>query len=299
MGRLQWRIIVVPRRMGPFRWWAAFRNNGIRGSLVAGRISKLVYSEIRMEQGHSQSADGESLYRCDDGVPLLWIFCFGGRNIWDPGDDIQARGGAMGQRNPYETPIDVAITRLEQAEAALLEDEHLWPWLSAMPVLRRKLMTKPKKGFVRLVAPWIAGLGASEYEQWRRSTAYAENCVNFVNVGRVADARSSLAVLTPYCPLVPLLDGKDFNRLSAAKSEGDEEAVRLAFLTIGVPENKDLLAESARREIAPLLEKARSLPPPKAPSPAEKKAESAPADAVAAAPSGGLLGKLGGLFRKK
>lgn len=272
---------------------------GMWGFIVSARTSKLVYTDHRMQQGQSQSAEGEMLYRSDAGVPILWIFCFGGRNLWDPGDDIEARGGAMGQRNPYETPIDVAITRLEQAEAALLEDEHLWPWLSAMPFLRRKLMTKPKKGFLRLVAPWIASLGPEEYEQWRRSTAYAENCVNFVNVGRSADARASLSVLEPYCPLVPLLDGKDFKRLAAAKSDVDEEAVRLALLTVGSPENRDRLAETARRDISPLLEKARSLPPPKAPTPASSQKEAAPAAVVAAPPTGGLLGKLGGLFRRK
>ncbi len=263
---------------------------------VAMRPSRLIYTEDRIRIEDSQSDDGEVLYRCSDGVPLLWIFSFGGRNIWDPGDDIVARGGAVGKRNPYETPVDVAITRLEAAEAELPSAPYLWPFLSAMPLMRRKLLSRPKTGYVRLVAPWMAMMTERHIEQWRAATAYAENCVNFTSAGREAEALAALSQLTPFCPFVPSADGKDLKRVEdSAAATHEDLAVKMALLALGEPDERGIFEQAARKEVGPAMEAYRALPPrqgvpQKLPSASEKPTTES---------AGGIMAKLAGVFRKK
>jgi hypothetical protein len=254
------------------------------------RQSHLIYCDTRTDLQHSQSSEGDVLYHSQNGVPIGWFFAFGGRNIWNPGDDVEARGGVVGRRNPYETQVEVAVVRLEQAEAALQSDAYLWPFLSAITLFRRKLMTKPKTGFVRVAAPWVIGLEEAQIDRWRAATAFAENCVNMVSAGRTNDGLRSLMELQSFSPFVPGGHSADLDELMRSPHfPGEEEVLRVALVAMGVPDNRDTFEKGARKEVAAALAKYRTLPPKAPPVPP-------PAPATA---KGGILGKLGGLFGYK
>jgi len=265
---------------------------------MPSRPSHLIYNDQRTDLRTSQSTDGEVLYHSPYGVPLIWILAFGGRNIWNPGDDVEARGGLAGKRNPYETQVEVALVRLEQAETALRSEEYLWPWFSALPILRRKLALKPKAGFLRVAAPWVIGLTDQQVDRWRSATAFAENAVNFTAAGRQPDAMLALSELTPFCPFVPAGDSGDMKKFeSLGTYPGVDAHLRLAQLTLGDTDNREVFVKAVQKECVAALEAYRALPPrapvarpvlPKAEAPAAKGGDGA-----------GLLGKLTGLFKRK
>jgi len=268
------------------------------------RPSHLIFNESRTDLRTSQSTtEGEVLYHSPYGVPLVWILAFGGRNIWNPGDDVEARGGVAGKRNPYETQVEVALARLEHAETALRSDPYWWAWFSALPILRRKLALKPKTGFIRVAAPWIIGLTDQQVERWRSATAFAENAVNFAATGRLPEAALALEELKPFCPFVPRGDSSDLKAFESADPyRNDPEPLRLALLTLGQPENMEVFSKATQKECAPALEEWRKLPPRTVGSslPAAKGTSSSPnAAGDEAAGASGILGKLTGLFRKR
>ncbi|CAN5205177.1 hypothetical protein BH09SUM1_BH09SUM1_20400 [soil metagenome] len=262
------------------------------------RHSHLIYNSSRTDLRSSQSADdGEILCSSSLGVPVVWIFAFGGRNIWNPGDDVEARGGTVGRRNPYETAVEVAIVRLEQAEQQLQNDPYLYPFLSALPMLRRKMLLKPKAGYIRVVAPWVIGLEEAHIERWTSATAFAENCVNMVSANRTRDAILSLAELTPFCPFVPLGDSGDLARLASTPGyDGEDEELRLAHLTFGEPDNNEVFEKNARRDCRKALDDYRLLPPR---APIVTEAVQRQLKEARGESAGGFMGKLTGLFKKK
>lgn len=241
------------------------------------RPSKLIYTDSRTTLENSQSDEGAILYRSSLGVPVLWIFAFGGRNIWDPGDDVVRRGGVVGRRNPYETPVEVAIVRLEQVEQSLRAAPHLWPVLAGVPILRRKLLAQSPKGFIRLVAPWLVGLDDKDIERWKSSTSFAENCVNYVGAGQMRQGLEALRQLEPFCPFIPRGDGGDLDRVAKATTVNEtEEAMRVAVLTLGTPENRDVYYKAVTKDIAGALTEYRTnAPPPPEPTalPQEKQVD--------------------------
>lgn len=260
---------------------------------MAKRLSLLVYTDSRTPLETSQSADGDVLLRSEFGVPLLWIFCFGGRNIWEPGDDIAARGGAVGSRNIYETPVEVALTRLQYATSALGGSRYLWPFLCPLPILERRLRARGRQGFVRVVAPWILTLAENDLDRWRATTAFAENCVHHADVDRMREARLALRQFEAFCPFVPHGDGRDLDRMEKLKVYRDRpEISRLVALMIGDGTAEDVLQRGIERDVIPHFEKARHLEPlkeePLRPFPDEEGASSS-----------SLLGRVAGLFRRR
>jgi hypothetical protein len=267
------------------------------------RPSLLLLSDARTELRNSQSSDGDSLYRSNHGVPVAWIFAFGGRNIWNPGDDVEARGGVVGQRNPYETMVEVALARLEQAEGALQADPYLWPFLSPVIIMRRKLLTKSKGAFIRVAAPWVIGLQEQQIERWKAATAFAENAVNLVGAGRVPEGVQALQELAPFCPFVPKAHSGDRAALQSLVPYADQpEPLKLALAVLGEPDNRATFEQAVAREVAPGLDAYGKLPhraPLKAPvAVVSASGKSAPAT-TSASGGGGLMAKLGGLFKRK
>lgn len=263
---------------------------------LANRNSLLVYTESRTTLEESQSGEGEILYQSPHGVPLLWVFAFGERNVWDPGDDINARGGAVGARNPYETMVEIAATRLEHAESALANSAPLlWPWLSAMSIFKRKLYALPKTGFIRIVAPWMLSLKDKEINRWRAATAFAENCVHYLMIGRNMHATESLRELKPFCPFVPYGSPRDVKGFRSIKAYPEQsEHMRVAFLTLGEPVKKGPYQQAVDRDIAQALaqyyENIENM---------SQSSTRVPKLDTAAATDDGLISRLAGIFRRK
>ncbi len=261
------------------------------------RTTRLIFTDLRLEEAKSQTSEGETLFRCDYGVPVLWLMCFGGRNIWNPGDDIVARGGAVGSRNPFETEIEVAATRLEHAESSLRDSERFWPWLSGIVILRRKLLARPKTGYIRMVSPWVYQLSEEEYGKFKQATAFSENAVNLIDAHREWDAVQLMNNFESFCYFVPQFDGKDRDRLTKLPGLDNEtdDTMRLAISTVGTPSNRVTFDKAVMKDIAPIYQQMKELPPIAPPAaaavgggdtsdPGEKK--------------GGFLGKLTGLFKR-
>lgn len=226
------------------------------------RPSRLMYSRERTDLRQSQSDIGEMVGFSDLGVPIVWFFAFGGRNIWTPGDSVNDRGGAVGKRNPYETPVEVAVTRLEHVEAALADSPYIWPWLSAMTILRRKLEFQPKDGCIRVVAPWVIGLKELQINRWTAATAFAENAVNLLSAGRRSEGIRALRELAPFCPFVPdgdLSDRIQFDKISAFKDETFHK--RVAYLTIGKPSRRAPIDALIEQTLVPAFARYEKLTP--------------------------------------
>lgn len=256
------------------------------------RTSHLIFTEKRTDLRQSQTIDdGGLLFQSPHGVPLVWFFAFGGRNIWNPGDDVEARGGKVGRRNPYETLVEVAVARLEQAEHELKSDGYLWPFLSAMPILRRKLELKPGTGFIRVAAPWIIGMEEQHIDIWRSATAFAENCVNMTAADRRIDALRSLEQLRPFAPFIPTATAADRGTLKKHPAyPNEDDALRLALLTLGEPDNRNVFVKAAKRDCASALESYDELVQ-KSPPPAVSPIKEVPT-------SSGFIGKLAGFFKR-
>lgn len=257
----------------------------------------LVFSTRRSDRTGSQSGAEEVLYRSDGGVPMLWVFAFGGRNIWDPGDDVRARGGAVGERDLYETPVEVALARLQHAEGNLHSAPALRFWFSAMSLLRRTLLLKPNRGFVRIAAPWVASADEDTAVHWRRATSFAENVVNYAGAGDLTMAMRNLQELEAICPFLPCGKLGDLGQLSKASRRVTESdpAKCLALLTVGQPTHHVTFERGVERDVVPALEDHQSL---------EEEAfeigelpSSQPG--AGAAVDGGLVGRLAGLFRRE
>ncbi|MBI1292422.1 hypothetical protein GC173_14480 [bacterium] len=258
------------------------------------RASHLIYTDKRTSLQSSQSTDGDVFYRSEEGVPVLWFFAFGARNVYTPGDTVEDRGGEVGNRNPYETQIETAIVRLEQAEGALQSDRYLWPMLSAMTVFRRKLMSRPKQAFIRVAAPWVIGLEDAQIDRWRAATAFAENCANFVSSGRSTEGLRALGELEPFCPFVPGGHSGDMDKLLKHPTHSEEEPVlKLGLLTLGSPDNRDVFEKAIRKEVADNLAAWQKLPEKAAPVPI------IPPSSSPESASRRLLRQLSDLFSKK
>ena len=265
----------------------------------SNRSSTLVFETHRFDAATGRGGSEENLYEFGDGVPMLWIFAFGARNVWNPGDHVEDRGGAVGHRNLYETQVDVALSRLEQAEANLRSAQPMWAWFSGMPLLRRKLMLKPRHGFIRVATPWITPQDEDLFNRWRSAISFAENCVNYCGVGDFLAAVRSLRELEPFCPFLPderLADLGQLRKVKLAAGEADT-AHRLALLTLGTPVVEETFLHGIERDVTPALEAHAKLPQHVFSFP-EPVTATADAGAGADAAGGSLVGKLTGLFRR-
>lgn len=263
------------------------------------RHAQLIVTTARLID-EDDSASRIALYHAEGGIPLLWIFLFGARNVWMPGDDLKARGGAVGMREIYETPTEVALVRLEHAEGALRGDPHIWPWYSALELLRRKLALQPKNGFVLLQSQWSSTPGKELEETWRSAPALVENFVNLVGSGDSARAATVLDRVEPFCTFTPRGDESDRKAFQKAKLYKDQDpAVRLALMMLGEPPGRGraVMEQAARKDIDPLLREHLAGEGRRYAPTAAVVAEGA-ADAGGPA-KGGVLARLTGLFGKR
>jgi len=263
------------------------------------RHCHLIYNDKRTLLQNSQSTEGDVLFRSEYGVPVLWFFAFGARNVYSPGDTVEDRGGEVGNRNPYETQIETAVVRLEQAEGALESDDYLWPLLGAISIFRRKLLSRPKQAFIRVAAPWVIGLDQAQIDRWRAATAFAENCANLISSGRPAEGVRSLAELKPFCPYVPGGHSGDLDDLAKLENfSGESEAMKLALLTLGIPDNREIFEKAVMKELPDKLGLFRALPkrePFKSDSIVMGSTPSKPTETA----SQKLLGKISSFFGRK
>jgi len=275
----------------------------------------------------------EILFHCEDGIPLLWFLAFGTRNNWYPGETLAERGGAQATRSRFESSIEDSQYRLEEAQTALHEQERIWGFYSPVEILRRKVVTRPKAGTVRLHAPWVMQ-SPEAVERLKNAIPYTENAVNFYIAGRFHDAKRVLESLKEFCPAVFCGDPADeeiLTRATAFRNISDE-GLRIAHLMLGMPSrDEEGFARVAQDIVGPAFARWRTLPPlpppaPPAPPPAPvvaAKPEPPPDDtkapkkvekpivarpepkpaqpfiAVAEGENDGIMSKIGKLFRRK
>lgn len=236
-------------------------------------------------QGLSDTTSGRAmvlLESCSDKLPFGWLFLFGSRNIWEPGETVEARGGAAADRDPTATPIDIALVRLHEAAGVLRNDPVLGPLFAGLDLLERVLESAGERGQLRLQSPPGAfGEGKEHAEKRSRvleRVAVAENIVFHMGHkgGReqVAHALNSLRSLCAFVPKGELAsDWKAMQK--AAKKLGDRCPVEQSpvRLLVGWPPGSHmtaLFAAEAPRIARELGEKAAT--PPSGPAIARKSA---------------------------
>ncbi|MDX2177470.1 MAG: hypothetical protein SF028_13475 [Candidatus Sumerlaeia bacterium] len=248
------------------------------------RPSQLLYSA-------PNGGEPQPLLVSPDRIPLLWLFCFGARNTVAPGESVLAARAAHGDANSFSTRIEDAEFRLDQVRSTLEPATDYWAWIAALPSLRGRVTSKSRQGVLRLEAPWATN-DPDNLAALRRSIAFLENAVNMISIGRADAVRAGLGTMEPFCPFVVYGDGSDWGRLQAAVAHGENPTLALARLTLGSPSRPgDPFLSAAAAQIDPYAPRlAKTVSPPKA---------AAPAAAALAEAKPGLLGKLGGLFKKK
>jgi len=218
------------------------------------RTSRLLFAH---ERSGDSARGGDVVFECEDGIPLGWLLCFGGRNFWNPDDQVADRGGTAAQRDRFETPLDVADARLSQAIDVLRGCPHLWVWLAPVDPFLRRLQSRGKRGFLRLEAPW------ADAALLNSLPAYVENYVNLVVASRLADIARVAAPIEKVSPFVPVChsdDRKRFDRSPAYRNQADLR--RVAALVVGLPAD-DAETWHARLDLvaAPAYARLANLPP--------------------------------------
>lgn len=222
------------------------------------RSSRLMFAAER--SGHASHA-GEAICECEDGIPLGWLMCFGGRNFWAPDDMVADRGGTAAERDRFETPLEVADARMAQAIDGLRGCPHLWVWLAPVQVLHRRVQSRGKRGFLRLDAGWaFAGAGG---ELMNSLPSYVENYVNMAVASRPADIARIAAPIEKISPFVPVCrpdDRKRFEKAAAYRTETDVR--RVAALIVGTPAgDRDAWRARVEQIAGPEFARLASLPP--------------------------------------
>ncbi|MBI5154430.1 hypothetical protein HZA57_04250 [Candidatus Poribacteria bacterium] len=254
------------------------------------REARLIYIQERWRATAPEKA--EVVAESADGIPVGWIFLFGGRNVWEPDDKVEDRGGSSADRNRYESSMEVADARLSGTIDALRECPHLWGWMASMAIFHRRLRARGMKGFVRLDANW-AFHNEQSRERINNCIAYVENAVNLIISARLPLISKTLAPLEEFCPFVPRYDAADLKRFKGAKPHrGLEGAPRAAALVVGLPPTQeDRFLALVKEECGSAFEGLERLGAPSAPAAAVKVSspESEPQ---------GVLARIRGLLRR-
>lgn len=263
------RQMPVPIAIAFFRPIRFPRRTLIRGDIGAmARPSVLQF----FPQRPSGTANGETLYHSADGVPILWFLCFGTRNNWTPGDKVEDRGGTASERDRFLASAEDALYRLEQVETNLREAPLWWPWFAGLPVLRRKLESRPKSGWVRLHAPWAFATTAQS-DALIKVVPALENAVNLLGAGQHAPGVLSLRITAEFLSFTIIGDGTDHSRLDSGNhaAAGSTLGQRLLIATLGTPaqDAESWLAKNGDPLTAPLMA-LRSNPPILQPKVSEK-----------------------------
>lgn len=225
--------------------------------------SQLLVTASRYAAGQIPE-NAEVLFEAPSGIPFLWFLCFGTRNTYYPGVSIAEHGGAASGRDRFETQIEDAQYRVEHVLENLRPNRYLWPWLSPLVLLERKLKARPKNHYLYLATPAQAARG-----DLRRAISFAENAVNYISAGNTLASIPMLESLEGICPVVFFGDEKDRQRLAAAPgyTTYSPEAARVALLMLGMPpRDSDILLRQAAEITTPELEALAKLPPPPPPS---------------------------------
>jgi hypothetical protein len=228
--------------------------------------------------------NAEVLFEAASGIPFLWFLCFGARNTYYPGVSIAEHGGAASERDRFETQIEDAQYRIEHVLENMRPNRYLWPWLSPLVLLERKLKARPKSHYLYLSTPAQTARG-----DLRRAISYAENAVNYISAGNTLASIPMLESLEGICPVVFFGDDKDRQRLAAAKDYASytPEAARVALLQLGMPpRDSDILLRQAVEITTPELEALAKLPPPPPPSAPPLEPKDVPEPAAPKAKSG-------------
>ncbi len=224
------------------------------------RASRLLYSQERI--GHEAASQGDVIAECTDGIPMGWLFCFGGRNFWAPDDLVADRGGTAAERNRFETPLEVADARLAQALDGLRGEPHMWVWFAPVDLLHRRIQARGKRGYLRLDATW-AFEGGRNTEAINSVPAFVENYVNRVTTGILHDLELIGKPLRAISPFVPICRPEDRKAFEKAKAYRDREGVhRAAALVAGTPaRDHEIWNAGIERTVAPEFAALDDLPP--------------------------------------
>jgi hypothetical protein len=160
--------------------------------------------------GLTQTTTGEAFVLLQSETPALpfgWLFLFGSRNIWEPGESVSERGGAAAERDPAVTPMDVALVRLQEASRTLNSDEHLKPLCVTLELLERMLSMRGEQGQLRLQSPTKIRGAAKDAAEHRRifleTVALAETLIFTLGGGKRENSRKLLLDLKKRCDFVP------------------------------------------------------------------------------------------------
>ncbi|MEQ8819330.1 MAG: hypothetical protein RLY93_03740 [Sumerlaeia bacterium] len=252
------------------------------------REARLLHSTNRFGN-EAPDADAEVLFFCEDGIPLSWFLCFGGRNVWELDEKVEERGGTSADRNRFETPLEVAEGRLAHAIEGLSETPHLWVWYASLELLRRRIIARGRKGFLRLDANWAFQSG-EQRESITTLPALMENMVNQTSNGQFQHIGTLLKPAEGFAPFVPLCAPEDKKRFEKAKAyrslAGSDRAT--ALMTGLPPDSADRYLERAREIHGPEFAKLGQLGP-----------YPGGAGSGGGEGGGGLMGKLKGMFGRK
>jgi hypothetical protein len=206
------------------------------------RISQLVFRD------HRSSEEKSVLFECEEGIPFGWFVLFGGRNFWEPEQKIEDRGGVSSERDPLITPLEVAEPRLRNALDAFQQNPHLWPFVSSLELLHKRVKVRSRKGFLQLEAGWIMGNEAVEFS---KLAALMETLVFQVNQGNT-DLEKFLKPFQRYAPWVPLQNQGDKAEVESVLKKlgkGENSATGLAMIMIGTPHGQLERFEEQVREL--------------------------------------------------
>jgi len=192
--------------------------------------------------GLSEATSGEGYVLLESDGPALpfgWLFLFGSRNIWEPGQSVEARGGAAAVRDPTVTPMDIAQVRLGEAASTLGGDALLAPYCAPLTLLQRALEAAGQRGQLRLQSP-PGAFGESKKDpaekrhRFLECVALAENAVYLLGQKNREQARRVLGSLGTFCSFVPTgnpaVDAKELQkraRRMKGRSAPEEIPVRL------------------------------------------------------------------------
>ncbi len=211
---------------------------------------RLIYFPQTM--GFTDTTSGEAralLESASITYPFGWLFLFGSRNVWEPGESVKERGGAAADRDPMVIPMETALVRLEEASRTLRGDPSLSAVLAPLELLERTLTAQGSRGQLRLMSPPLkAGRGAPDSTDRRRffmeKVAMAENLVYHFSAGRSKALEMARRGLKDACDFVPTGDPKqDIHHIRKAirnlpGNPGIEEG--LVRLIIGWPVSRSL-----------------------------------------------------------
>jgi hypothetical protein len=221
--------------------------------------------------GLSEEITGESRdLMVSDSVefPFGWLFLFGSRNIWEPGETLKARGGAAAERNPAITPMEAAEVRLHEATQTLLRDPDLAPIGETLGLLDRVLKSAGSRGQLRLSSPPKSFGRADSLEEKRRRlmelVAMGENVVYYLGQGNRTSAIQALKNLEDRCAFVPTTEwSRDVRTLKRkAKSLNSSMPLEVAAvrLLIGWPSDPRI-AEAVKLRVPAVLRQVLLTPP--------------------------------------